>query len=289
MRNLTIKLMVVSISIICFLNLGFVSALEPNEASVSLLWSTPKVYQGDIVSVRITFTSSTADQLTIVGIGLQFDWDPDKFYGPDLSANPVTVSGFGTHIFDAIAIQIPAHVSTGTHSYFVGVDGVQGYSLDFSWDSPGSTIQVQSATGKVYGVLLSQFEIDLSEARDANFKSAEARSLLQQAQAEYDISRSLVNSSFVSDENWSQALLHIQNATTYLEQANAAEQRTDEQAGEQQTLLFYIAIAAIAVIIALSIIVIVRKRRRQPEPVEEQPVNQSFDEQPETQDYTPEE
>lgn len=286
MKALPIKLMAVSISIICVLSIGFVSALEPDEASVSMFWSAQKIYQSDVVSVKITFTSNCAEQLTIVGIGLQFDWDPDRFYGPNLSDNPVVIPAYGTHIFDAIAIQIPANASTGTHSYIVGVDGAQGYSLtEFSWDSPELTMQVIAATGKIYGVLVSQFESSLSDAISANYESAEARSLVQQAQAEYNVSSSLANSPSVTDEQWSEALLHVQKAITYLEQASEAEQ-SDELAGEQQTLLLYLAIAAIAVIIALSIIiVIIRKRRKQPEPVVDQPVDQPL----ETEDYTPEE
>jgi hypothetical protein len=285
MKALPIKLMAVSISIMCILTIGFVSALDPAEAAVSLLWSTQTVYQGDTISVKITFTSNCTEQLTIVGIGLQFDWDPDKFYGHNLAADPVTIPSFGTHIFDTITIQIPSNVSTGTHSYFVGVDGAQGYSLtEFSWDSPTSTIQINAATGKIYNVLALQFEIDLNDAGSANYQSAEAKSLLQQAQAEYDFSRSLVNASIVTDEKWSEALIHVQNATNHLNQAIEAEQKSVEQ-GEQQRLLVYVAIAAIAVIIAVSmIIVVVRKRRKQPEPIADQSVDQSL----EPQDSTPE-
>lgn len=285
MKALPVKLMAVSISIICVLSIGLVSALEADEASVSLFWSAQKIYQSDVVSVKITLTSNCAEQLTIVGVGLQFDWAPDMFYGHDLSDNPVVVPAYGTHIFDSITIQIPANASTGTHNYFVGVDGAQGYSLtEFSWDSPTMTVQVISVTGKIYGVLVSQFESSLTDAISANYQSAEAQSLIQQAQDEYGLASSLVSGSSVADEQWSQALSHVQTAINYLDQASEAEQNA-AQAGEQQTLLLYLAIAAIAVIIALSIIlVIVRKRRKQAEPV----VDQSFDQPMETEDYQPE-
>lgn len=283
MKAFPIKLMAVSICILCVLSIGFVSALNSDEASVSLFWSSQAVYQGDVISVKITFTSTCPEQLTIYGIGLHFDWmSPDGFYGRDLSNNPVSVPSYGTHIFESIAIEIPANVSTGVHSYFVGVDGVQGYSLtEFSWDSPPFTMQVQAATGKVYSVLATQFESDLNEALDANYETAEAKSLLQQAQVEYGISRTLV-----AEERWSEALLHIQNATNYLTEAKVAEQRIEEQKGQQQTLLVYLAIVAVAVIIVVSIIlVVVRRRRKQAESF----ADQSFDEQTETQNFTPEE
>jgi len=281
MKAFPIKLMAVSISIICVLSIGFVSALESDEASVSLFWSVQTFYQGDVITVKITFTSSCIDQLTIVGYGLQFDWDPDKFYGPDISANPVSIPSYGTHIFNPITIQIPVNASIGAHSYFVGVDGAQGYSLtEFSWDSPTSTIQVHSAIGRIYSDLASQFDSKLNNASSANYESAEAKSLLQQAQDEYDLSRYLT-----TEERWSEALLHVQNATNILDQVSAAEQRSEEQKGEQQTLLVYLAITAIAVIIALSIIIVImRKKRKQPAPVVDQPVDQPL----ETQDSTPE-
>ena len=274
------------ISIVFVLNIGLVYSLEPNEASVSMFWSAQTVYQGEVTSVRITFTSNYAEPLTIVGLGLQFDWEPDVFYGPDFSDNPVTVQSYGTHIFDPISIQIPQHVAPGKHSYFVGVDGTLGYSLtSFSWDSPTFTIEVGYASGKVYNVLATQFEIDLNDARSANFASEQAKSLLQHAQDEYNLSRSLVSGSIVTEENWSEALSHIYNAIDFLEQAFAAEQTNGGQTGDAQELLLYLAIAIIAIVVALSIVIVVmRKRRKQPEPEMDQPVDQSL----ETQDFMPE-
>jgi len=284
MKAFPIKLIAVFISIFCVLSIGFVSALEPGQASVSLSWSTQAFFQGDIVTVRITFSSNSSDQLMVVGYGLQFDWDPDRFYGHDISEDPVTVPGYGTYIFDPITIQIPANISTGVHSYFVGVDGVEGYSLtEFSWDSPASTISVQSVFGRVYSDLALQVQIKLENASSANYKSAEAKSLLQQAQLEYVTATSLA-----SQTRYSEALVHVQNATNILDQASIAEQTSEQQGKDLQTLLVYGAIAAIAVIIALIIIIIVRRRRRQPELAEEQ-TDQPLETQEETQDFTPDE
>ena len=261
-------LIVTSISLICILCCGLVSALNADEASVSLFWSSQTVFQGDMVTVRITFKSNCPDQLRIYNIGLHFDWmPPDRFAGPDLSANPVIIPSYGTHIFDAIAIQIPLNVSAGSHSYFVGIDGTQGLSASsFSWDSPSSTIQIHAVTEKIYSDLMSQVESKLNEAISATYESAEARSLLQQAQAEYILAISLAN-----EGKRQEAISSLQNAANYVEQANAAEQRSDEQKEGQQSLLFYLAIIAIVVIIAVSIIVVVvRKKRKQTDSVAEQ-------------------
>jgi hypothetical protein len=55
MKSVRLMLVAISIIIICLLNLGLVSALNPDEASVSLSWSSQTVYPGDMVTVRITF------------------------------------------------------------------------------------------------------------------------------------------------------------------------------------------------------------------------------------------
>jgi len=269
-RPLRLKLTFTSISLICILCCSLVFALNPDEASVSLFWSSQTVYPGDMVSVRLTLKSNYAEQLKIYYIGLHFDWmDPDGFYGSDLSANPVIVPSFGTYIFDAIAIQIPLNVSAGSHSYFVGIDGTEGLSLsNFSWDSPALTIQIHGVTEKIYNGLVSQVESKLNEAIGANYKSAEAQSLLQQAQYEYNRAHSLAN-----EERWNEALSRLYNATDLLEQADESEQVSEEQKAEQQSLLFYLAIIAIAVIVVVSIIVVVlRKKRKQPDSVADQQV-----------------
>ena len=270
MRPLRLMLTFTSISLICILCCSLVFALNPDEASVSLFWSSQTVYPGDMVSVRLTLKSNYAEQLKIYYIGLHFDWmDPDGFYGSDLSANPVIVPSFGTYIFDAIAIQIPLNVSAGSHSYFVGIDGTEGLSLsNFSWDSPALTIQIHGVTEKIYNGLVSQVESKLNEAIGANYKSAEAQSLLQQAQYEYNRAHSLAN-----EERWNEALSRLYNATDLLEQADESEQVSEEQKAEQQSLLFYLAIIAIAVIVVVSIIVVVlRKKRKQPDSVADQQV-----------------
>jgi len=269
-RPLRLMLTFTSISLICILCCSLVFALNPDEASVSLFWSSQTVYPGDMVSVRLTLKSNYAEQLKIYYIGLHFDWmDPDGFYGSDLSANPVIVPSFGTYIFDAIAIQIPLNVSAGSHSYFVGIDGTEGLSLsNFSWDSPALTIQIHGVTEKIYNGLVSQVESKLNEAIGANYKSAEAQSLLQQAQYEYNRAHSLAN-----EERWNEALSRLYNATDLLEQADESEQVSEEQKAEQQSLLFYLAIIAIAVIVVVSIIVVVlRKKRKQPDSVADQQV-----------------
>jgi hypothetical protein len=259
-RSLRLMLTVTSISIICILCCSLVSALNPDEASVSLVGVSQTAYAGDIVSIRINFKSNFADQLRIYSIGLHFDWmSSDSFAGPDLSANPVIVPSEGNYVFDPIVIQIPSNVSAGTHSYFVGVDGVEGLSTTlFSWDSSTFTIEIRAAS-ESYSELMSQVENKLNESINANYKNAEAQSLLQQAQVEFGNA-----TSFAAQGRLSEAIESLQIANDFLNQAHAAEQKSDEQKAELQSLLFYLAIIAIVVIIVVSIIVVVvRKKRKQ--------------------------
>jgi hypothetical protein len=273
-------LTVTSISLICILCCSLVSALNQDEASVTLFPPNPTGYPGDTISIRITFKSNYAEQLRIYNMGLQFDWMPlNSFAGPDLSNNPVTIPSQGTYIFDPIVIQIPLNASAGSHSYFVGIEGTEGISAsNFSWNSSSFTIQIHSITEKIYNDLLPNVENKLNGAISANYESAEAQSLLQQAQSAV----SNANSN-ATQGKWNLAIEGLEIADDFLDQASEAEQRSDEQRAALQSLLFYLAIIAIVVIIVVSIIVVVvRRRRKQTDSGADQPL-ETIEEQSEEQ------
>ena len=279
-RPLRLMLTVTSISLICILCCSLVSALNQDEASVTLFPSNLTGYPGDTISITITFKSNYAEQLRIYSVGLQFDWMPsDSFSGHNLFDNPVTVPRQGSYVFDPIVIQIPLNASAGSHSYFVGIDGTEGLSASyFSWNSSSLTMQVRGFTEKIYNDLLPQVESRLNGANSANYESSEAQSLLQQAQGAF------TNATIsAGEQKWSLAIENLQIADDFLDQANEAEQRSDEQRAALLNLLFYVAIIAIAVIIVVSIIfVVVRRRRRQADFGAEQPV-EAIEEQSEEQ------
>lgn len=261
-KPLQLLLIFTSISTICILGLSQVSALNQNEASVSLSWLSETFYQGNSASVRITFSSNSSEELRIYNIGVQFDWmSSDAFYGPNLSTNPVSIPSYGSHTFDFITIPIPSNVSVCSHTCFVGIDGVQvGQSMSsFSWDSPTSTVQIHDTFEKLYNDLFHQVSSKMSEAQNANYESAEAKSLFQQATNEYNQATSLADQG-----KWREATSSLQSVSSYLENANAEEQISGGQRANQQTLVLYLAVVAIVVIIAVSIVVvIVRKKRKQ--------------------------
>ena len=275
-RPLRLMLTVTAISLICILCCSLVSALNQDEASVTLVPSTLTGYPGDTISITITFKSNYAEQLRVYFIGLHFDWMPsDSFSGHDLSDNPATVPRQGSYVFDPIVIQIPLNATAGQHSYFVGIDGTEGVSASsFSWNSYSFTIEVHGFTEKIYNELLPHVKNKLNGANSANYESSEAQSFLQQAQSAFENA----NSSAIEGK-WSLAIENLQIADDFLDEASEAEQRSDEQRAALQNLLVYVAIIAIVVIIVVSIIfVVVRKRRKQtdsgadqpPETIEEQ-------------------
>jgi hypothetical protein len=195
--------------------------------------------------------------------------DPNEFYTGNFSDNPAVVPSQGIYIFDPIVVQVPLGTSPGSHSYFVGIDGTEGSSASsFSWNSPSFTIEIHDIIESIYSDVLPMVENKLNEAKSANYASSEAQSLLQQAEVEFDNANS-----FASQGNWSEALISLDVADGFLDQAYAAEQSGGEQQEGLQSLLFYSAIIAIVVIIVISIIVVVvRKKRKQTDSGAEQPV-----------------
>jgi Na+-transporting methylmalonyl-CoA/oxaloacetate decarboxylase gamma subunit len=138
---------VVTFFVIVFFSINIVSALQSNEASVNTLWSEAAPRPGDTETVTITFQSNTAEELQIFYIGIHGDWMPaDRFYGQNLSEDPVTVSGMGTYISQPFAVPIPSDASIGSHTYFIGIDGVSRTGDSFSWDSATATITIVSST-----------------------------------------------------------------------------------------------------------------------------------------------
>ncbi|MGB9925546.1 MAG: hypothetical protein ACPLIG_02640 [Candidatus Bathyarchaeales archaeon] len=265
MRCARLTLILVLISLVCIscfrnsvdYNIApSVSALESNELTASLFWSNSLLYQGDMATVRISLKSSSTDQLFIYYIGIHFDWMPEGgFYGYDLSDNPVLIPSGGNYIFDPISIQIPINTTAGEHSYFVGIEGRQGSTTAFSWDSPPSTVQIHPFG---YAIMLTQIERELNESIHANYESAEARSLVQQAQSEFAKAQPLA-----LEGKWQEALPHLYNASDLLTRAGEIEQLNAEQQASQQTLLLYGAIiAVVAVVVAAVIVGVVRKKRK---------------------------
>jgi hypothetical protein len=121
-------------------------ALEQEEAAASGYWNNQNHYPGSSGTLTITFISNSSDQLTIYYVGVHFDWmASDVFVGLNLQNSPVNVTSHGSHTFDPMIIPIPANVSVGSHSYYIGIDGIQGTNnAVFSWDSQPFSLLIAS-------------------------------------------------------------------------------------------------------------------------------------------------
>ena len=124
---------------------------------------------------------------------------------------------------------------------------------------------------------------NISRAVNAGYQSADAQSLLAQAQGERTAAMGLADAG-----NWAEATSTLQQAYTHLEQAEEAEQLYIQQE-VPQTLLLIVAVIVVVIVVVVVIALMVRKRRKQPAAEVDQNVDQPVDEQMEPQDYTPEE
>jgi opacity protein-like surface antigen len=141
MRKLQVTF-VLSLIVVILSSAGFVSALNSSDASATVYLSSETFRPNETIAFRITFASNTDQQLIVQRIGIHFDWMGEDFFsGKDLSSNPQTIPGYGNYTSDPIIAQIPFNVSIGSHSYYVGVDGLDS-SGNFTWNGRNETIQI---------------------------------------------------------------------------------------------------------------------------------------------------
>lgn len=276
MKTSAIALLVIFMSIIFVLNLTPVSAFDQSDVSMSTNWSAIHLYQGDTVSVNLILTNNSPETLTIYTIGIHFDWmtEEDGFQGRNLSDNPVTVESAKVHVFEPMTITIPEEVSVGYHNYTLAIDCAEGEDPPISsWTSQPKQMIIQHAKAKVFRALVDNITSIIDE--NTTYQSAEAQTLFDQANSEYS------QAVFLSyDDQWDDAIVHMQNAVSYAEQAEEAEQRNTTQNADLQRLLLIIAPIATVVIISV-IVILIWHRRTKPDSEDDQTT--------ETQDYTPEE
>ncbi|MEJ2271581.1 MAG: hypothetical protein P8X91_03680 [Candidatus Bathyarchaeota archaeon] len=200
------------------------------------------------------FVNNSPEELQIYFVGLHFDWmESDQFIGNNLSENPVIIPSLETYTFGTMAVNIPEDTTLGEHSYYVGVDGLEGES-PFEWDSQNLTLVVQSSLEGEYNTLATTIQNKIDAAIDKNYQSSEAKSLLVQAQNSYSQADSLS-----SNNNWDAAISSLQSASNYLEQAEEKEQQYIENRGSFDPALIIIGIGVVIIVILL--VIILRQKR----------------------------
>jgi flagellar basal body-associated protein FliL len=136
----TLKLAIVISLLVIFASVSIVSAASTMEGTAIGYWSTAEPSPGSRVTLTVNFQSSSSQTLYIYAIGVHGDWMEDgRFYGPDLSDDPEVVETGGLCVKE-ITLDIPASASLGSHSYYIGIDGMNEDGDTFSWDSSGHSV-----------------------------------------------------------------------------------------------------------------------------------------------------
>jgi len=133
---------IVTFLAIVFVSMGIVSALNASEASVTSFWSVSEPSPGQLVTVNVTFQSSSSQALYIYRMGLHADWMASGTFATlDFEEDPKVVEAGGIYVAN-FPIQIPATASIGEHSYSIAADGFDQSGAGFQWDSSVSTIKI---------------------------------------------------------------------------------------------------------------------------------------------------
>lgn len=252
--------------LLCMMSCGAVLALEQDEARVSVAWSTQTPYLGSAPTVTVLFINDGSELLTISYFGLHFDWmAEDRFLGYDLSADPVIVPANDAEFFSEVTITIPENVSVGMHTYYVGVDGIESASTEFSWDSSTLSIMVQNSAQQLYSELETQVSNGITEAKDANYQSPEAQSFLAQAETQYSLAMSNAD-----EQNWDDAISQLQAASLYLDQA-ASNEETYVPPGNDLLDLLVILVGVVLVAVVAVFVIVVLTRKRNPSSEQQTP------------------
>ena len=147
MKSLKISV-IITVIVIAFLCSGFVAALTQDQGTARALFTTEVLQAGQPATASIFFGDLASDSVTVTAVSLHFDWMPTgQVVGYQLTT-PITIESNGTHLFDAMQVQIPLTITSGMHTYTIGIDGTES-AATFSWDSPTLNIDVAGGTGNV--------------------------------------------------------------------------------------------------------------------------------------------
>ena len=249
----------VSLSLVFSLLCGVGSALEQNQLITSVVLTNQNAYPGGTILASIYLKNNSTDILTIQYVGIHFDWmSSDQFYGYDLSSNPTVIIPSADQFVNSITMTLPQNITTGEHTYIVGVDGLQGTD-SFTWDSQTFTLIVQDPKVEQYNYLLAQVSGNITKSENNNYQSSKAQSLLVQANTAYE--EALV---FGNQNSWDEAVSSFNNALTYLAQAAVEEQNYLTEKGLQETLFIAIGIAVVVIAAILVIIYLTKRKKKSP-------------------------
>lgn len=232
-----------------FHNIPLVFGLEQNEASIVLDWSNESYYQGDEATLLINFSSQSPDELKINKIELQFNWTvfQDK-KTIDFSEDPVGIPSNDDYIFTPVIFQIPQNATEEFSSLKIKIEGMQHglWWYDFEWISDRYEVEIKTDYEYLFNQMKLEINQQFEEIYNTNYQNQEAKDLLENAVNEYHLSISL------ADQNkWQEAILHLENTSDLLTQAQEKEQQPaiDELTSAITTIIILILLGLIVSII----------------------------------------
>lgn len=214
------------------------------QKATSLLFDKSIYYQGDSGKLSVTIFNNWSDfQISTKQCYLQFDWQMSTMVF-DSGAYPII--GSGSSFTFEIPFNIPSDAAVGNHQFnVVWVD--KGILLGKVVVASGSLL-VHDAYEKVYFNLLSSVNDKLNTGYNANYKSPEAQSLVNQAKTAHEQAISYANQGKFQD-----AIASATTMSNLFDQAAVAEK---SYVSNPLTLwgnptYWYFIVAAIILIIAL--------------------------------------
>ena len=143
--RVTLILTIITVVLLCS---GFVAALNQDQATARILFSSETLPAGKPVTGAIFFASTSSDTLVVTAVSIHFDWMPSGAVMGYQLTTPFTIESGGSHLFDSMQIQAPLNIDSGSHTYFIGIDGTEN-GTPFSWDSPLISVDVTGGTSNV--------------------------------------------------------------------------------------------------------------------------------------------
>jgi hypothetical protein len=248
--------MLVSFSLVLSLLCGTCSGLEQEEITSYVVLTTQDAYPGHSILAAIYIKNNSPELLTIQYAGIHFDWmASDQFFGYDLSDDPVVLSSSADQFLDSISIPLPDDATSGEHSYLVGIDGLEGTEF-FSWDSSTFTLFVKDPEQEEYDTLVIQVSKKVTASEGKNYQSSMAQSLLGQANTAYDQALA-----YADQNSWNEAVSMLNNALTYLTQADVEEQKYLADKSSQDILLITVGVAAVAIVAILAVLFLMKRSK----------------------------
>ena len=233
------------------------NSLEQTGLVAYVVLTNQDAYPGGSMLSSVYIKNNSTEILTIQGVGIQFDWmASDQFLGYDLSDDPIGISPSADRYLDPITIVLPEDVTLGEHSYFVGIDGTEGTD-SFTWDSQTFILVVQDAKKGEYNSLVTQVSDKIAAAEGKKYQSSKAQSLLGQAEGAYEEALE-----YGTQKSWDEAVSTLNNALTFLQQADGEEQNYLADRSSNETLLITVGIV-VAAIVAISVALYLIKKKKE--------------------------